>query len=133
MIAPAARPTLARLIRLLASNVDGEALGAVRALGRTLRACGCDFHDLASIVEAPPIAPNGGGRTGNGFHNHFAGDDDGPAVNWEAMVEACADQLDRFSFKEQQFIETLQSWYGEPTEKQLNWLVALFKRVRRAA
>jgi hypothetical protein len=127
MITPAARPTLARLIRLLASSVDGEALGAVRALDRTLRACGCDFHDLASIVETPPTAP------GAGFRDHFGSDDDDPAEIWEAMVADCADELDKFSAKEQQFILTLQDWYGTPTAKQLDWLVALSKRLRRAA
>ena len=58
----AVRPALAKLIRLLASDVDGEVLAAVRALGRALKASGCDFHDLASIVEAPSTAPSGVAR-----------------------------------------------------------------------
>ena len=143
-LALAARPALAKLIRLLASDVDGEVLGAAHALGRALKANGCDFHDLASIVEAPPIVPNGGGRAGSGFHDHFGDDDGDPAETWEAMVDACADQRSALARryhdlvalltpKERQFIEALQHWYGEPTQKQLDWLVALFARVRRAA
>jgi hypothetical protein len=57
-LALAARPAVAKLIRLLASDVDGEVLAAVRALGRALKASGGDFHDLASIVEAPSPAPS---------------------------------------------------------------------------
>ena len=49
------------------------------------------------------------------------------------MVDACADQLDWFTSKEQQFLQSMQHWHGTPTLKQLNWLVALFERVREAA
>ncbi len=41
----------AKLIRLLASDVDGEALGAARALQRMLVAVGSDLNELASAVE----------------------------------------------------------------------------------
>jgi hypothetical protein len=132
-VALAARPALAKLIRLLASDVDGEALGAVRALGRALKAHGADFHDLASLVEAPSTAPSGG-RTGTGFHDHFGGDDGDPVETeppWEMMVDACTDQLDRFTPKEQEFLQSMQLWYGTPTPKQFDWLVALFERVQR--
>ena len=51
-------PRLAQLIRMLASPVDGEALNAARAIGRTLGGVGLDFHDLAHLVEdeAVPFA-----------------------------------------------------------------------------
>ena len=83
----ALRPALAKLIRLLASDVDGEALAAVRALGRALKASGCDFHDLASIVEAPSTSARND-RAVAGFHNHFGGDDDGETkLPWQLMVD----------------------------------------------
>lgn len=135
-LALAARPAVAKLIRLLASDVDGEVLAAVRALGRALKASGCDFHDLAGIVEAPATAPSGGGRTETGFRDHFGGDDGDPVeteLPWEIMVDACIDQLDWFTSKEQQFLQSMQHWYGTPTPKQLEWLVALFERVRGVA
>jgi hypothetical protein len=125
-LAVAARPALAKLIRLLGSDVDGEALGAVRALGRTLRAHGHDFHDLARLVEAPAAEPSGG-RMRPGRHDHFDGDDDDP-VDWEVMVAVCVDRLALFTAKERKFIVTLQGWGGEPSPKQLNWLAALFRR-----
>ena len=49
------------------------------------------------------------------------------------MVDACTDQPGRFTSKERQFLQTMQRWHGTPTPKQLNWLVALFERVREAA
>ena len=39
----------------------------------------------------------------------------------------------RFTSRERQFLQTMKRWRGTPTSKQLNWLVALFERVRRAA
>jgi hypothetical protein len=51
-LAPVA-PKLALLIPLLASDRDGEALGACRAIGRTLKSAGCDFHDLAAALTTP--------------------------------------------------------------------------------
>ena len=41
----------AKLIRLLASDRDGEALGAARALQRTLVAAGSNLNGLADAVE----------------------------------------------------------------------------------
>ena len=52
---------------------------------------------------------------------------------WQHMVDVCADHPGRFTSKERQFLQTMQHWYGTPTPKQLDWLVALFERVRGAA
>jgi len=125
----AVRPALAKLIRLLASEIDGEVLAAVRALGRALKESGCDFHDLASIVEAPSTAPSA--RAEADLRNHFGGDDGETELPWQRMVDACTDQLGRS--RERQFLQTMQRWHGTPTPKQLGWLVALFERVREAA
>jgi hypothetical protein len=127
-LAPATRSALAKLIRLLSSDVDGEALGAVRAPGRALRSAGADFHDLANIVETSSTAPSASDRP-----DHFDGDDGETELPWQSMVDVCTGELERFTFKEQQFLHTMQRWRGTPTEKQLNWLNALFERVRAAA
>lgn len=47
---------LARLIPMLGSPVDAEALSAARAIERTLKASGQDWHDLAREIEAPALA-----------------------------------------------------------------------------
>jgi hypothetical protein len=128
-LALAARASIAKLIRLLASTSDGEALGAARAIGRTLRANGADFHTLAAFIEAAP-APPSGGRTGAGRREYF--DEDAP-VDWEIMVATCARHPGRFTTKEREFLASMELWRGEPTEKQLSWISVLFQRVRRAA
>ena len=120
---------MAKLIRLLASDVDGEVLAAVRALGRTLKAGGCDIHDLAGLVEAPAIAPSTHPEAG--FYDQF--DDDDDETEWRFMLDTCTAHVERFTSKEQQLFQTLQHWRGTPTEQQLSWLRALFERVRRAA
>ena len=57
-LAPIA-PRLANLIRMLASDKDGEVLAAVAALKRTLAGSGADLHTLAARVES---ANSPGGR-----------------------------------------------------------------------
>ena len=52
---------------------------------------------------------------------------------WQLMVDACTNHPGRFTSRERQFLQTMKRWRGTPTSKQLNWLVALFERVRRAA
>ena len=41
---------LAKLLRLLASDRDGEVVAAVTALKKTLEGAGLDHHDLADMV-----------------------------------------------------------------------------------
>ena len=48
---PALPPIISKLVRVSATESDGEALGAVRALGRTLKGSGLDFNDLAERIE----------------------------------------------------------------------------------
>ena len=51
MSAPSAIPTKVRaILPLCGSEIDGEALGACRAVGRVLNAAGLDFRDLAAAI-----------------------------------------------------------------------------------
>jgi len=52
-LSPALAQKLGRLIPLLASDKEGEALATVRAIGRTLKAAGSDFHAFAKAVIEP--------------------------------------------------------------------------------
>lgn len=47
---------LGLLLPRLASDMEGEVVATVRAIGRTLRASGCDWHDVAAKVQAKPPA-----------------------------------------------------------------------------
>lgn len=60
---PSVAPKLAKLLPLLASDRDGEVLGAVVAIRRTLATAGLDLHDLASAMtvdRAPRSIPERG-------------------------------------------------------------------------
>jgi hypothetical protein len=48
---PALPPNLTKLVRLLASDSDGEVLATARAIGRTLKGSGLDFNALATRIE----------------------------------------------------------------------------------
>jgi hypothetical protein len=50
-------PKLSKLIRLLASDKDGEVLGTVAAIRRTLERAGLDLHDLAKILGRADASP----------------------------------------------------------------------------
>jgi hypothetical protein len=100
-------------------------------LGRALKQSGCDFHDLASIVEVPSTAPSA--RAEADLRNHFGGDDGETELPWQRVVDACTDQFGRFTSRERHFLQTMQRWHGTPTPTQLGWLVALFERVREEA
>jgi hypothetical protein len=109
-LAPIA-PRLGQLVRLLDSPQDGEALGAARAIGRALRSVGEDFHTLARIIETSAAADN-----------HVSVDTRGMA-HW--IIKSGA----RLSETERGFVHQMAHWRGDPSERQLNWLLAIFERV----
>ena len=61
-LAPHVRPKVARLVAMLATDSDGEALAAVRALHRVLDANGHDINDLAAVIEGHQNAQERPGR-----------------------------------------------------------------------
>jgi hypothetical protein len=126
----ATRASIAKLLRMLGTDRDGELVATVYALRRVLANNKLDLHDLARIVvETPSVAPtNGDGRT-----PHWRQRDDHPVeteLPWRDMVAACVRHLSRFTGKERDFIRHMDDWHGTPSAKQLGWLVACFERVR---
>jgi hypothetical protein len=109
---------IGKLIRLMASTIDGEALGAVRALGNALEGAGADFHYLADLVRA----------------------------NWqdpeEVVIQLCprpkwqrlADELLKFPDilldKEFAFLANMSRSPFEPTPRQWKWLGDIEARLR---
>jgi len=140
---------LGKLLRLLGSNRDGEILGTVAALQRTLQGAGADWHDLAENIgkvngakfteeDAKEIYAAGvqDGRSaaeaerGVGFHNV---DDEGPP--WHAIAQECAQHLDQLrDERERQFVQDMVRrtvHRGRLSEKQAKWLRDIYTRVRR--
>jgi hypothetical protein len=113
---PAASDKLAKLVRLLSSDKDGEVLAAAAAIRRTLAAEGSDIHALADALcrrPPPPPAPR---------------EDD-----WHSMACECQAHSERLSEREQGFVDDMVEWtaFREPTEKQQAWLLSIYRKVRR--
>jgi hypothetical protein len=110
-------PTLAKLIRMLSSDRDGEVVASVHAMRRLLASVGLSLHDLADAIELPARASQ-----------H---DDD--ADDWRVMAKACAQCLHLLSEREISFVRTMPRWRGKPSRKQAEWLEAIYDRIREAA
>jgi hypothetical protein len=137
---------LGTFIRLLASEQDGEALAAARAIVRVLKSTGADIHTLAERIENV----NGGKLTdaemqkifNAGFQagahagenkQHGTGDfhnvDGTPA--WNEIALFCQQNDSRLRENERQFVNDMagRSVWREPTEKQAKWLKSIFYRL----
>jgi hypothetical protein len=108
-------PRVAQLIRLLASDRDGEALAACRALGRTLASVGQDFHSLAAVERPEPAAQ---------VHYEYTAPRADASARWLAEHH-----MHRLTAKEQSFVRDMLAWSGQPTERQRQWLRSIVQRV----
>lgn len=107
---------LCSLIRLLGTPVDGEQLGAVYGIDRILRAAGLSFHDLAQAVARSSLVVDG----------------EQPSNDWivagREILEAGGLSPNEQKFVEQ-MLERFTSHTFEPTQKQMNWFVMIYRRV----
>jgi hypothetical protein len=111
---------LAKLIRLLASDKDGEVIAAVSALNRALQADGLDIHQLAEAVERTSLVPPQAPPSSAGGNE-----------SWRYVRGWCARHKEYLSERDQAFIASLAHWRGRPSEKQLQWLLDVEQRIRR--
>jgi hypothetical protein len=114
---------LAKLIPRLASDHDGEVIATVAAIKRTLEASGFDFNDLASAVSAIGLETASFVPAAMPFVR----------PDWSVTVRECGQHWELLSAKEQNFIDSMMDWEGEPTEKQLKWLRDIARRLQVAA
>jgi hypothetical protein len=115
-VTPAASDKLAKLLRLLSSDKDGEVLAAASAIKRTLAAEGSDIHALADTLCRPQPQ-----------HRPRHEDDN----DWHSI--ACECQAYGLSQREQNFVTDMVAWTARatPTDKQQTWLLSIHRRVRR--
>jgi hypothetical protein len=126
-----------KLMRLLSSPNDGEALAAVHALQRALQADGSDIHDLAarieglSQVEMKKLYDAGFQEGKNAADVGFSTVDPPSFYEMAKEIEYKADG--RLSEKEQEFVADMVLWCArrEPSEKQAKWLHAIYYRIGR--
>jgi len=105
-----------QFVRLLGSDRDGEALNAVRALGRLLESHGRDFHWVADLVDRHLPAPSQA------------------RPPWQITAE---DLLRRggggLTAAEINFLLSMAHWKGEPSERQWRWLNAIATALKARA
>jgi len=135
---------LAAVVRLLASNSDGEVLAAVQALRRTLQSAGTDINGLAQGIEnlgKSTVVPDEIKRkiwdaavqhTENRLHGADDFIDSSGKPTWEAVALFCQRNKQRLDTRHHPFIDDMASrtvWGHEPTEKQHKYLFALFLKL----
>ena len=122
-LAPIA-PKLAKLIPLLSSDKDGEVVATARAIERTLRAEGFDWHDLANAVTRQPEA-----------RIIYIKPPEPEPGDWCELARWCLDHDDdRLNEKESSFVSDMASRLicgGEPSERQAAWLRSIYAKLKR--
>ena len=112
-------PTIAKLLRLLASDKPGELVASVHAMRRVLGSAELDLHDLANVVEFSA------GREAPQVASTIADNDDA-----REMIRCCRECSDLLSAKELAFVRSMAKWRGQPTSRQQAWLSSLYIRCK---
>ena len=145
------RSKLASLVRLLASDQEGEALGAARAIPRILKTEDADIHALADLIEQTDggklseaemkklydagyeAGRADGVRAVEAKQHH---DEDGfrsvdGVPSWHAMATFCQDRSARLRGNEPDFIDDMVGWTAlrQPTQRQAKWLRRIYARL----
>ena len=118
---------LGKLIPRLASDHDGEVLGTVAAIRRTLAAQRLDLHDLVRSLEEPRE------RVTVVYRDRLkrADPEYRPLAEWMEIADCCETFIHFFSTKERAFIRDMYHRLRagqRPTPKQGAWLLALHRR-----
>jgi hypothetical protein len=129
------------LIRRLTSENEHEVLATVRAMDRTLKTAGADFHALAEHLEkssvpdtereviwntawAAAVQNAQSKQHGTGDFRNTDGKPD-----WIAVALFLQRNKDRLEFRHHQFVDDMAAhtvWEHEPTERQHRYLHSLF-------
>ena len=119
-------PRLEKLLLMLSSGSDGEVVNAARAIDRTLRTAGADWHDLTGLLASPAPRPRPQPKTPRD-------DDNDNTDDWRAMRAFCERRSNFLSAREKEFIADIDHWRGALTTKQQHWLVSIYRRLQRKA
>jgi len=109
---------LGKLIGRLGSDHDGEIIATGRAIQRTLKSAGCDLHDLAEALTAPPPrpvvvyrdrppAPPAPDFSYRSWKPNWRDDSD-PRAQWRLIISRCRLAPHRLSRWETTFLDSLK-------------------------
>jgi hypothetical protein len=133
---------LAKLIRMLGSDRDGEVVATVVALKRALAANGLDLHDLADRLtrqnkSEPDVAALLQARREGFRQGYRAAQEDfdtSDTLTWREVAEFCAARSDLLQPYEAKFVRQMEAWTARgrtPSEKQGRWLDLIYSRLNR--
>jgi hypothetical protein len=114
-------PKLSKLLPLLSSDQDGEVVATARAIGRTLKGAGLDFHTLSEALLDPRavfIEPRRPPKP--------------PKTLLEIAVWCGSNRYGCLNAKERKFLSEMTASLAmgrQASEKQEKWLRAIFYRV----
>jgi hypothetical protein len=134
---------VAPIIRMLASNQDGDVLNAARALDRVLKSAGADFHALADHVARQDdsrlseaemrklydVGYRDGKRAAENAQPTAAWHDVGTPLHKLALF--CQQRSDRLRQNEREFIDDMTSltvWHAL-SERQEKWLRSIYHKL----
>lgn len=119
-------PKLSKLIPMLATDHDGEVVATVRAIGRTLKGAGLDFHNLVEALceprrayaYAPPPPPT----------------PEKEPETWDEIARWCLRRdAGDLTLKERKFVVDMVRRAGmniKPTDRQMSWLRAIHVKLQ---
>jgi hypothetical protein len=107
---------LAKLCGMFGSDHDGEVINAARKADQLVRSSGETWIDVIAGRQLPP--PDWRRRA---------------SYDWRTMANACLFRIETLTPKERSFVRSMAQWTGEPTQKQIAWLQAIFLRVKESA
>jgi hypothetical protein len=107
---PRATDRLAKLCGMFGSDHAGERAAAAAKADDMVRSLGLRWADVINV----PLVPAG--------HEE---------VSWQAALACCLDHIPELTPRDRDFIKSLARWRGEPSEKQLVWLLDIYGRVHR--
>ena len=123
-------PKISKLVPRLASEHEGEVVATVRAIERTLKGAGHDWHDLAKALTASPVAEEAVRRPYEPADDY----DDGRDPNdWRGMARWCREfDCGRLTPREHRFIWDLCSErYArrQATQPQRDWVRSIYVKL----
>lgn len=131
-------PKVARIMPMMASPVDGEALSACRAVGRVLAQGGLTYRDLAQAIPTTQAAPANGDRrvqTTPAYRpsrrKTFTFTPAQTATHRRMALYCRNADRGRLSRRERDFIADIVAWRRELTIPQADWLTDITDRLEK--
>lgn len=107
LLDPRAAERLCKLLEMLGSNHDGERAAAAWKANEFIRQLGLTWHDVIRIRNETNVSR---------------------LPDWPQMARACRMQAHRLTPREFDFINNIAMAEFEPSEKQLKWLRAIYRK-----